>query len=120
MSTTPPPGSLATLGMTRVNAYRIPTATPESDGTFEWDATTLVTVRIDDGFGYTYANLATAAMIRDLFEFVSDDVEASWAAMIRAVRNVGRRGIAAMAISAIDAALWDRRAKLLGCSVARL
>ena len=78
-------------------------------------------MRIGEGFGYTYANAATAVMIRDLFDVVDDDeIEKSWAAMIRAVRNVGRRGIAAMAISAIDAALWDRRTKLLGCSVARL
>ena len=60
-------------------------------------------------------------MIRDLFDVIDEDnIEASWATMIRAVRNVGRRGIAAMAISAIDAALWDRHARLLGCSVARL
>ena len=105
-----------------VFAYRIPTATPESDGTFEWDSTTLVTVHIGEGFGYTYANLATATLIRELFDVIKDpfDIEASWAAMIRAVRNVGRRGIAAMAISAIDAALWDRKAKLLGCSLSKL
>src|ERR1051326_3312640 len=107
--------------MTQVRAYRIPTATPESDGTFEWDSTTLVVVHIDGGFGYTYANPATAAMIRDLLDVLEpDEIEKSWAAMIRAVRNVGRRGIAAMAISAIDAALWDRKAKSLGCSLAGL
>lgn len=60
-------------------------------------------------------------MIRDLLDVIDpDEIEKSWAAMIRAVRNVGRRGIAAMAISAIDAALWDRRAKSLGCSLAGL
>jgi L-alanine-DL-glutamate epimerase-like enolase superfamily enzyme len=107
--------------MTQVRAYRIPTATPESDGTFEWDSTTLVVVHIDNGVGYTYANAATAAMIRDLLDVLEpDEIEKSWAAMIRAVRNVGRRGIAAMAISAIDAALWDRKAKSLGCSLAGL
>jgi L-alanine-DL-glutamate epimerase-like enolase superfamily enzyme len=104
-----------------VAAYMIPTASPESDGTLEWTSTTLVTVHIDDGFGYTYANRATAEMIRDLFRVIDpDEIEKSWAAMIRAVRNVGRRGIAAMAISAIDAALWDRKAKRLGCSISRL
>jgi L-alanine-DL-glutamate epimerase-like enolase superfamily enzyme len=108
-----------------VAAYRIPTLTPESDGTLEWDSTTLVTVRIGEGFGYTYADVATAALIRDrLLDVVRDfdpfDIDAAWAAMIRSVRNLGRRGIAAMAISAVDAALWDRKAKLLGCSVAKL
>jgi len=41
-------------------------------------------------------------------------------AMARAVRNVGRPGIAATAISAVDIALWDLKARLLGCSLARL
>jgi len=40
--------------------------------------------------------------------------------MIHSVRNLGRRGIAAMAISAVDAAMWDRKAKFLGFSVSRL
>jgi L-alanine-DL-glutamate epimerase-like enolase superfamily enzyme len=107
-----------------VATYRIPTATPESDGTFEWDATTLVTVRIDRGFGYTYADTATATLIRDaLAKHVADDpfdIDKSWAAMIRAVRNLGRRGIAAMAISAVDAALWDLKCKLLGVPLVKL
>ena len=56
-----------------VAAYRIPTATPESDGTFEWDATTLVAVHIENGFGYTYADTATATLIRDLLAGVITD-----------------------------------------------
>src|SRR5689334_21411360 len=107
-----------------VAAYRIPTASPESDGTFEWDATTLVTVHIDRGFGYTYADTATATLIHDsLAKYVADDpfdIDKSWAAMIGAVRNVGRRGIAAMAISAVDAALWDLKCKLLNVPLVQL
>jgi L-alanine-DL-glutamate epimerase-like enolase superfamily enzyme len=38
--------------------------------------------------------------------------------MVRAVRNQGRPGIAACAISALDIALWDLRAKLLDVSLA--
>lgn len=41
-----------------VSAYRIPTDTPEADGTLEWDATTLVVVHVKAagriGLGYTY------------------------------------------------------------------
>jgi len=110
-----------------IAAYRIPTAAPESDGTLEWDSTTLVAVHIsaDDktGFGYTYADTATATLIRDvLAPLVGDpyDIDKTWAAMIRAVRNLGRRGIAAMAISAVDAALWDLKCKLLGVPLATL
>jgi hypothetical protein len=31
----------------KVSAYKIPTATPEADGTIEWDSTTLVLVEIN-------------------------------------------------------------------------
>ena len=106
-----------------VAAYRIPTASPESDGTLEWNATTLVAVHVagggQTGFGYSYADTATATLIRDVLADVVRahdpfDIAAAWGAMIRAVRNLGRRGIAAMAISAVDAALWDLKCKLLG------
>jgi hypothetical protein len=43
-----------------VRAYRIPTDQPESDGTFEWTATTIVVVHVEaagsQGLGYTYAD----------------------------------------------------------------
>jgi L-alanine-DL-glutamate epimerase-like enolase superfamily enzyme len=112
-----------------VAAYRIPTATPESDGTAEWDSTTLVTVHVEGGsatgFGYSYADLATATLIDDRLKqvIVGRDpfaIDAAWAAMIRSVRNLGRRGIAAMAISAVDNALWDLKAKLLGVPLVTL
>jgi L-alanine-DL-glutamate epimerase-like enolase superfamily enzyme len=112
-----------------VTAYRIPTATHESDGTYEWDATTLVAVHVRaggrTGFGYSYADLATATLIRDHLADVvrgrsAFDIDAAWAAMIGSVRNIGRRGIAAMAISAVDNALWDLKAKLLDISLIRL
>jgi L-alanine-DL-glutamate epimerase-like enolase superfamily enzyme len=106
-----------------VTAYRVPTDVPiESDGTFEWSSTTLVLVEAGaadtTGIGYTYADTATATLIRDLLapRVLGKDVMANgkmWAAMVAAVRNLGRPGIAAMAISAIDAALWDLKAKLL-------
>src|SRR5207237_2266476 len=105
-----------------VAAYTVPTATPESDGTFEWESTTLVAVHATAGgkrgFGYSYADVSTAAFIRAHFVdlIVGRDamsIESCWAAMIRAVRNLGRRGVAAMAISAVDPALWDLKCKLL-------
>ena len=40
--------------------------------------------------------------------------------MCRSVRNLGRDGIASMAISAIDVALWDLKARLLGQPLLRL
>jgi L-alanine-DL-glutamate epimerase-like enolase superfamily enzyme len=112
-----------------VEAYTIPTQEPESDGTLEWDATTLVMVEVHaggtTGLGYTYADLATASLVRErLGEVVCGldamDVEAAWLAMYQSVRNLGRAGIASMAISAIDAALWDLKARLLGLPLVRL
>ena len=105
-----------------VAAYTIPTATPEQDGTFDWTSTTLVAVHARGGgkrgFGYSYADVSTAAFIKAHFVelIVGRDamsIESAWAAMIHAVRNLGRRGVAAMAISAVDAALWDLKCKLL-------
>jgi L-alanine-DL-glutamate epimerase-like enolase superfamily enzyme len=109
--------------MIDVAAYTIPTATPESDGTAEWDSTTLVTVHIGEGFGYTYADEATALFIEKHFSDLKFDPmspEAAWSTMIAKVRNLGRRGIAAMAISAVDAALWDWKCKLLGVPLVAL
>jgi L-alanine-DL-glutamate epimerase-like enolase superfamily enzyme len=40
--------------------------------------------------------------------------------MVEAVRNLGRPGIASMAISAVDAALWDLKARLLDVALVRL
>lgn len=107
---------------TAVSAYKIPTEEPESDGTLQWDHTTLVLVSIkaanSTGIGYTYANAATARMIADeLFPLVKEesamDIPGLWAKMNRKVRNLGGTGIAMMAISAVDNALWDLKAKLL-------
>jgi L-alanine-DL-glutamate epimerase-like enolase superfamily enzyme len=106
-----------------VAAYRIPTATPESDGTLEWDATTLVIVEIGaggaNGLGYTYADRASAVLIDGVLRHVLQgrdalETHALWQAMLAACRNLGQGGIAAMAISACDAALHDLKARLLG------
>ena len=106
-----------------VSAYRVPTDVPmESDGTLEWSSTTLVLVEVRaagvTGLGYTYADTATAALIHDTLAHVvcGQDVMANgkiWAAMVASIRNLGRPGIAAMAISAVDVAVWDLKARLL-------
>ncbi len=106
-----------------VSTYRIPTDAPnESDGTYVWDATTLVLVEASaggvTGIGYTYADESTAALIRGTLAAVTCGMDAMetgkiWNALVGAVRNLGRAGIASMAISAIDVALWDLKARLL-------
>ncbi|MEO7986447.1 MAG: enolase C-terminal domain-like protein [Gemmatimonadales bacterium] len=106
-----------------VSVYRIPTDTPnESDGTLVWNATTLVLVEASargvTGIGYTYADTATARLIHDTLAGIvrGMDVMANgkiWLALIAAVRNLGRPGIAAMAIAAVDVAVWDLKARLV-------
>jgi L-alanine-DL-glutamate epimerase-like enolase superfamily enzyme len=112
-----------------VAAYTIPTPAPESDGTLEWDATTIVIVEVSAGscvgLGYCYAPAAAASIVRTtLADAVIGtdgmDTGAAWAAMVRAIRNQGRPGVVGSAISAVDVALWDLKAKLLGISVAEL
>ncbi|HEX4332306.1 MAG TPA: enolase C-terminal domain-like protein [Usitatibacter sp.] len=105
-----------------VDAYIVPTEAPESDGTLEWDSTTLVVVRLQAGgtagVGYTYADTATASLVRDklaplLLGRDAWSTNERWLEMVRAVRNLGRSGIASMAISALDIALWDLKGRLL-------
>ncbi len=100
----------------------MPTDLPESDGTLEWNSTTLVLVQASAGdkvgLGYTYADTATATLIRDLLCGVVKGRDAMspaaiWNVMVSRIRNLGRPGIASMAISAMDIALWDLKARLL-------
>jgi L-alanine-DL-glutamate epimerase-like enolase superfamily enzyme len=113
-----------------VSTYRIPTETPsESDGTYEWSATTLVLVEASGGgctgMGYTYADESTAVLIHSMLAKVACGMDvmatgAIWAKLVAAVRNLGRSGIASMAISAIDVALWDLKARLLNTPLVSL
>ena len=105
-----------------VSAFVVPTDFPEADGTLAWDKTTLVVVEATAGgkqsLGYTYADTATALLIKDLLApiVIGRDAMAvggTWAAMVHAIRNLGRPGIVSMAIAAVDAALWDLKARLL-------
>jgi L-alanine-DL-glutamate epimerase-like enolase superfamily enzyme len=112
-----------------VSCYTVPTESPESDGTLEWDKTTLVLVEARagglTGIGYSYADVATGKLIESLLARVvggrnSFDIPGAHAAMRHQIRNLGRPGIASMAISAVDNALWDLKARLLNVSVAGL
>jgi L-alanine-DL-glutamate epimerase-like enolase superfamily enzyme len=103
------------------SAYKIPTATPEADGTFKWDHTTLVLVEIEaggkTGIGYTYSDPSAAFLIdRTLKKLLANknvlDIPAINGLLIRHIRNNGTCGITMMAVSAIDNALWDLKAKL--------
>jgi L-alanine-DL-glutamate epimerase-like enolase superfamily enzyme len=103
--------------------YTVPADLPESDGTLAWDSTTMIVVTAhaagQAGTGYTYGHPAVAEVVRSPLAGIvtgacAHDVPAAWAAMVAAVRNIGLPGVAAMAISAVDIALWDLKARLLG------
>ena len=119
----------ATVDSLVVSIYEIPTDQPEADGTAAWSATTLVLVEASGGgvtgLGYSYAGagckqvidgpLSSAVIGRDAL-----DVPGAWEAMVRAIRNLGRPGLVSCAISAVDTALWDLKARLLDLPVCRL
>lgn len=106
-----------------VRAYEIPTATDEeSDGTLVWNSTTIVVVEARAaetvGVGYSYTHAAAARLVDGTLKDVVLGTDAlsppaAWYAMQDRVRNLGRPGLAACAISAVDAALWDLKARLL-------
>ena len=103
--------------------FRIPTDAPEADGTISWDHTTMVLVEVtaggERGIGYTYgapeaAGIVNGKLADTLRRQDAFDIPALWLGMVGAVRNMGWRGVCANAISAVDTALWDLKAKLLG------
>jgi len=113
----------------RASAFTVPTDRPESDGTLEWDATTLIVVDVNAGgtwgLGYAYAEAGAAGLVHRMLapRVVGLDVmaiPAAWRAMVGAVRNVGRAGVAAGAVAAVDAALWDLKARMLGVALCDL
>ena len=123
------PDSYPAIQEAAVSAYTIPTDKPEADGTIEWDDTTLVLVDLTCGettaFGYSYADSSAAFLIAHKLadQIIGQDpmaVPATVLKLERSVRNSGRPGIASTAIAAIEAALWDLKAKLLDVPLATL
>jgi L-alanine-DL-glutamate epimerase-like enolase superfamily enzyme len=110
-----------------VRAYTVPTDAPESDGTLEWDSTTIVVVEVsaagETGLGYTYGETAVGTLIDSKLRDAVTGADAmsppaAWSQMQQAIRNAGQQGVGAMAVSAVDVALWDLKAKLLGVCLA--
>lgn len=115
-------GRTTPIDRVRVSTYTVPTDFPESDGTLKWDKTTLVLVEATgagrNGIGYTYADSATASLIHDQLAQVVKGMDvmsppAAYESMWHKIRNLGRPGICSMAISAVDCALWDLKARVL-------
>ena len=119
----------ATISTVKASAFTVPTDRPEADGTFAWDRTTLVLAEVEaggeTGLGFSYTGASAAGLVagplsRAIEGLSAFDPPRAWAAMGRAVRNLGRAGLCATAVSAIDLALWDLKAKLHGLPLCRL
>jgi L-alanine-DL-glutamate epimerase-like enolase superfamily enzyme len=113
----------------RARAFTVPTDAPEADGTLSWSSTTLVLAEVSaggqKGLGFSYGAGAAAAFVQELLcnAVVGMDAlspAAAWERMRAAVRNVGYPGVAASAISAVDIALWDLKARLLDVALSSL
>jgi len=124
-----PPATDVPVEVVSAAAFTVPTDSPEGDGTLTWDSTTMVIARACaagvTGIGWTYGLAAVANVITDKLADVvrgcsALDVPAANDAMCRAVRNAGKPGLVAMAISAVDIALWDLKARVLGVPLVRL
>ncbi|HWG23707.1 enolase C-terminal domain-like protein [Actinospica sp.] len=112
------------------SVYNVPTESPEADGTLAWNATTMIVVRVraadgTTGLGWTYGAPACAHVVEDtLADIVRGrdpmNVPGAFDEMVKAVRNMGRPGVAGYAISAVDVALWDLKARILGLPLHRL
>jgi L-alanine-DL-glutamate epimerase-like enolase superfamily enzyme len=105
-----------------VSAYTVPTDSRESDGTLQWDSVTMILAEVQGGgkrgLGYTYGDVSVGKFIESKLVSEVEGADAlspprAWAVMQRAIRNAGRPGVGAMAVSAVDVALWDLKARLL-------
>ena len=121
--------SAGLLESVAVSVYTVPTDASEGDGTLTWDSTTVVLVEIRSGgatgIGWTYGPPACATVVHDQLAGVilgrdALDVGAAFEAMVTTVRNAGRVGAVGYAISAVDIALWDLKARLLDLPLHRL
>ncbi|MFI6808081.1 enolase C-terminal domain-like protein [Streptomyces luteogriseus] len=121
-----------TVDAVDVHAFRVPTDGPdgkEEDSTLEWDSTTLVLVRVHaagrTGIGYTYGDVSAAQFVQSKLVPVIEGMSIAspavlWQRMGARIRNAGRPGVGAMALSAVDVALWDLKARLLDLPLIRL
>ncbi len=112
-----------------VRVYTVPTDEPEADGTIAWNSTTMVLVQVRSGAligtGWTYGAAECGSIVHSTLAPLvvghsALDVGASFDTMVKAVRNSGRQGAIGYAISAVDIALWDLKARLLDLPLHRL
>lgn len=113
----------------KIAAYEIPCDSPESDGTFSWKTTTLILVTLQSenktGLGFSYGHEASLDIIKKtLSPFLETafhwEFPLTYNRMLHSLRNIGKSGITAHAIAAVDIALWDLKAKILEIPLCQL
>ncbi|MHB1132429.1 MAG: mandelate racemase/muconate lactonizing enzyme family protein [Chloroflexota bacterium] len=121
---------MAIITELKTTLLQVPLARPLMDATATWQVLggCFVQLRTDDGhegLGWSGASAAVREVIERTLKSIvmgSDPLqtEGLWQRMFWALRSSGRKGIALSAISAVDIALWDLKAKLLGVPLYRL
>ena len=126
---------MARIAEVETGSYRIPLAVTLSDSTHgEMTAFELITCRVRDvdgteGVGYTYTVGRNGGAIADILrreipELVqgreADDTEAIWHHVWWALHYGGRGGATVLALSALDIALWDLKARRADLPLFRL
>jgi L-alanine-DL-glutamate epimerase-like enolase superfamily enzyme len=126
---------MTAIASVRADLYRIPLPQVLTDSTHgAMSAFEIVTVRLTDrdgaeGVGYTYTVGAGGAAVESLVARHlapllegqdADRIEALWQAMWWALHYGGRGGPVSLAVSAVDIALWDLKARKAGAPLWRL
>ncbi|GAB1640199.1 enolase C-terminal domain-like protein [Krasilnikovia sp. MM14-A1259] len=110
-------------------AHRVPLPESETDGTLAWSATTVVTVVVtadgEQGLGWTYGPAAVAGVVDEVLApavrgLDPHDIGRAHLRMRQASRNAPTPGLTSYGISAVDVALWDLKARLLGIPLSAL
>ena len=83
------------IGSLEVSAYRVPLEQPETDGTLEWDATSVVAVEVTagdvHGLGWTYGSVACGSLIHEMLRndvIGRDSAARTWRSSTRAFRQM--------------------------------
>ncbi|GAA5183055.1 enolase C-terminal domain-like protein [Rugosimonospora acidiphila] len=117
------------ISSVHASAYTVPTEAPEADGTLCWQETTAIVVSVTagdcTGLGWSYGLAASSEVVNGLLASAvvgTDpvDIPGCHAAMAMAARNALLPGLVGIAVSAVDIALWDLKAQLLGVPLVEL
>ncbi|HEY2671283.1 MAG TPA: enolase C-terminal domain-like protein [Rugosimonospora sp.] len=120
---------MAPIASVHAETYTVPTDGPEADGTLCWQSTTAIVVTVSadgrTGLGWSYGHSAAGEVVESLLAGAvvgTDpmDIPGAHAAMAMAARNALLPGLVGIAVSAVDVALWDLKAQLLGVPLVEL